>query len=151
VFVAFVDLDTPFERDDHLSMLDSLISLEISGMIITWIEDFLTNIKIKVKLQGIISDSHDLTNEISPTIFNGLVALLLTVTLPSSVYILAYANDRFLISHRSSPGYKPQNLINAVDKAASSFGLHFSPAKAKTMAFNTSRPIHTFKLTLHYI
>jgi len=47
VFVAFMDLDKAFERADHLSMLDSLISLSISGRIITW-----TNRKIKVMIQG---------------------------------------------------------------------------------------------------
>ena len=52
VFVAFMDLDKAFERVDHLSMLDSLIFLGISGRIITWIENFLTNRKLKVKIQG---------------------------------------------------------------------------------------------------
>ena len=37
VFVAFVDLDKAFECVDHISMLDSLISLGISGRIITYI------------------------------------------------------------------------------------------------------------------
>ena len=61
MFVAFVDLDKAFERVDHLSMLDSLISLSISGRIIPWIDRFLTDRKIKVKIQGTISDPHDLT------------------------------------------------------------------------------------------
>jgi len=56
VFVTFMDLDTAFERVDNLSMLDSLISLGISGWIITWIEDFLTNRQIAVKIQGTIFD-----------------------------------------------------------------------------------------------
>lgn len=46
-FVAHKVLDKPLERVDHLSMLDSFISLSISGRIITW-----TNRKIKVMIQG---------------------------------------------------------------------------------------------------
>ena len=145
VFVAFMDLDKAFERVDHLSMLDSLISLGISGRIITWIENFLTNRKLKVKIQGTISDPHDLTtgcpqgSTISPTIFNALVAQLLTVTLPISVDILVYADDLVLISHGSKSAEKLQKALNAVDKAANNLGLYFSPAKTKTMAFNTTR------------
>jgi len=56
-FVAFMDLDKAFERIHHLSMLDCPISLGISGRI----EDFLTNRKMAVKIQGTISDPHDLT------------------------------------------------------------------------------------------
>jgi len=59
VVVTFMDLDNAFERVDHLSMLDSLIYLGISGRIIAWIENFLTNTKFKVKIQGTISDPHD--------------------------------------------------------------------------------------------
>jgi S-adenosylmethionine synthetase len=50
-----MDPDKAFECVDHLSMLYSLISMGISGRIITWIEDFLSNRKIKVKIQGTIS------------------------------------------------------------------------------------------------
>jgi len=80
MFVAFMDMDKTFERVDHLSMMDSLISLGIFGRIIAWIEIFLKNRKLKVKIQGTISDHQELTtgcpqgSTISPTIFNGLVA-----------------------------------------------------------------------------
>ena len=90
-------------------------------------------------------DPHDLTtgyshgSTISPTIFNGFIAQLLTVTLPPSVDILAYAVDLVLISHGNSPAVKLQKALNAVDKAANSLGLYFSSAKTKTMAFNTTR------------
>jgi hypothetical protein len=53
-----MDLD---KRVDHLSRLDSLISLGISRRIITWIESFLTNRKINVKIQRTFSDPHDPT------------------------------------------------------------------------------------------
>jgi hypothetical protein len=145
VFVAFVDPDKAFECIDHLSMLYSLISMGISGRIITCIEDFLSNRKITVKIQGTISEPHDLTtgcshgSTTSPTIFNGFIAQLLTVTLPPSVDILAYAVDLVLISHGNNSAVKLQKALNAVDKAANSLGLYFSSAKTKTMAFNTTR------------
>jgi len=151
-----MDLDKAFERVDNLSMLDSLISLGISGRIITWIDNFLTNRKLKVKIQATISDPHDLTSgcpqgsTISPAIFNGLVAQLLTVTLPISVDILAYADDLVLISHGSRPAEKLQKALNAVDKAANSLGLYFSPAKTKTKTFNTNRQ-PKFKLGLQHL
>ena len=90
-------------------------------------------------------DPHDLTtgyshgSTISTTIFNGFIAQLLTVTLPPSVDILAYAVDLVLTSHGNSPAVKLQKALNAVDKAANSLGLYFSSAKTKTMAFNTTR------------
>jgi len=74
-----------------------------------------------------------------PTIFNDLIAQLLTVTLPPSVDILAYADDLVLISHRSNSADKFQKSLNTVDKVAKSLGLYFSPAKTKRIAFNTTR------------
>ena len=76
---------------------------------------------------------------------------LLTVTLSPSVDILAYADNLFLISHGSSPAGKLQKALNAVDKAANSLSLYFSPAKTKTMAFNTTRQNNKFKLGLQYL
>jgi len=76
-----------------------------------------TNRKIKVKIQRTISDLHDPTtgwphgSTISPTIFNGLVTQLLAVTLPSSVDILANADDLVLISHGNSPEVKLQKPL----------------------------------------
>ena len=116
-------------------------------------EDVLTNRKITVKIQGIICDPHDLStgcpqgSTISPTIFNGLVAQLLTVTLPTSVDILAYADE---LSDGNSQEDKLQKALNAVNKAANSLGLYFSPAKIKTMAFNTTRQ-PKFKLGLQHL
>ena len=147
VFVAFMDLDKAFERADHLSILDSLISLGVSGRIITWIEDFLKNRKMKVKVQGAISDLYDLTtgspqgSSISPSLFNCIISLLISVTLPPSVDILAYADDLVLIAHGRAPATSLQKALNIIDKAANNLGLYFSPAKTKTMAFHTnSRP-----------
>ena len=117
-----------FERVDHLSMLDSLISLSISGRIIT--EDSLTNRKITVKIQGTNSDPHDLTtgcpqgSTISPTIFKCFIAQLLIVTLPPLVDIVAYADDLVLISHGKSPAVKLEKALNAVDRAANNLNLN---------------------------
>ena len=67
---------------------------------------------------------HDLTtgcpqgSTIYPTIFNGLVALLLTFTLPPSVDTIAYADDFVLISYGMIPADQRQKALNAVDKAA---------------------------------
>ena len=114
-----------------------------------------TSAPILVKIQGINPDSHDLTtgcprgSTISPTIFNGLVAQLLIVTLHLSVDIIAYADDLVLISHGSSPAHKLQKALNAIDNAANSLDLYFSQTKTKTMAFNTSRQSQKFKLGLH--
>ena len=66
---------------------------------------------------------------------NGLVAQLLTVTLPISVNILAYADDLVLISHGSKPDEILQKTLNAVDKAANSLDLYFSPTKNKDHGF----------------
>ena len=86
VFVVFMDLDKAFERIDHPSVLEYVISLGTSGRIITKIEDVL-----KLKIHGTISDLHGLTtgcphgSTISPVIFNGLVTLHLTVTQTSEI------------------------------------------------------------------
>ena len=105
VYAAFMDLDKAFERADHLAILASLVSLGIKGRLITWIEDFLTNRKMKVTFQGVYSDPHSLTtgspqgSVLSPTLFNALVILLLSISLPTSVNILGYADDLAIISH----------------------------------------------------
>jgi len=49
-----MDLGKAFEGVDHLSMLDSIISLGISGKSIPWIEYFLTSRKIKIKIHALL-------------------------------------------------------------------------------------------------
>jgi len=78
-----------------------------------------------------------MSSGISPTIYNRHVALLRTVALPPSVGFLAYADDLVLSSHGSSPAHKLQKVLN--------------PPKFKTMAFNTYRQGHEFKLGLQYL
>jgi len=86
---------------------------------------------------------------ISTTIFNRLVALLLTVNLPPSVDILTYADDLVLILHGIILPHKLQKALNAVDKAANSSGIYFSPAKSTTMALSISKQSqHKYKLGL---
>ncbi|KAK2152475.1 hypothetical protein LSH36_327g01036, partial [Paralvinella palmiformis] len=91
---------------------DALISLGIKGRIISWVEDFLDNREVKVTVQEVKSDSHPLTrasphgSALSPTLFNALITVLISTSLPPCVDILAYADDIAIISH-SPKNYKP--------------------------------------------
>lgn len=144
VYAAFMDLDKAFERADHLAILDSLASLGIKGRLITWIEDFLTNRKMKVTFQGIYSDLHNLTtgspqgSALSPTLFNALVILLLSISLPKSVDIIGYADDLAIISHGTNAAKKLQSALDTTATTANALGLFFSPTKTKIMKFNAN-------------
>ena len=149
VYTAFLDLDKAFERADHTVILDSLISLGIKGRIISWVEDFLDNRTIKVTFQGVKSDSHPLTtgspqgSALSPTLFNSLITTLISVSLPTCVDILAYADDIAIISYGSTPAKKLQTALNSTATKANDLGLFFSPAKTKIMAFNAKSKQHS--------
>ena len=133
-------------------MLETLICLSIFGRIIAWIEDSLTNWKIKVNIQGTISNTHDLTtgchrgSTISPAILNVLVAPTPeSHSTPISAHLGLcrwpwYHTE--IAQHTNSR--KP---LNVLDKAANTLGLYFSPSKAKTMSvsssINSNRPIQT--------
>jgi len=76
----------------------------IKGRLIAWIEDFLSNRNIKVSFQGCYSDPHTVNmgaserSSRSPTLFNALV-ILLSISLPPCLDILAYTDDLAIVSH----------------------------------------------------
>jgi ribonuclease HI len=144
VYTAFLYLDKAFERANHIVILDSLISLGIKGRIIAWVEDFLNNREIKVTVQGVKSDPHPLTtgspqgSALSPTLFNALITVLISISVPKCVDILAYADDIAIISYGPSPAKKLQTALDTTASKANDLGLFFSPAKTKIIAFNTN-------------
>ena len=123
VFVAFMDLDKTFEHVDYLFMQESLISLDTSRTIITWIW-FPNKPKDKIKIVATVSSPHNLTI----VIFTDQQSLIpfqwscyltsdtLSLHLPPpSADILTFACNFVLISHWKRPTDKRQNALNAVD------------------------------------
>jgi hypothetical protein len=148
-----MDLDKAFERADHTVILDSLAQLGIAGRLLAWISDFLHNRKIKVAFQGELSELQNQTcgspqgSTISPTIFNAIIIILITLSLPTTVDILAYADDLVIISHGRNAPDKLQKSLNSVGEKANSLGLFFSSAKTKTVTFNTrAKPQNIYKI-----
>ena len=95
----FIDLEKAFELSDPQIMLTSLISSNIKGNLIKWLQDYLSQRTSTLIFQGaksIIANFNNGTPQgstLSPTLFNYLVNQLHSVVLPRGVRILTYADD----------------------------------------------------------
>ena len=137
----FIDFNKAFELIDHTVILDSLSRSGISGHILHFIKNFLSNRTGAVHYQGHISSSLPLFKGVpqgsilGPLLFNVVVHHLLTTCsqqrLPFT--IISYADDLVLIFRNRQ---SLQFYIDKFSRICSSFGFVISPTKTALMQFN---------------
>ena len=128
------------EQTDHLAILASPVSLGIKGRLITWIEDFLTNRKVKVAFQGSTQSHHWISTRVSSYLPNTLQRTRHT---PSLHLLTDIVDIMAIISHVMNSAKKLQSALDIVATTAYDLDLFFSPTKTKIMKFKTNSQLIT--------
>ncbi|CAF3586906.1 unnamed protein product [Rotaria socialis] len=145
VVCLFVDLQAAYDTIKHESVLNNLRTMGIKGKMLHWIEEFLTNRRFKVLVNGSLSTERILTTGtpqgsiLSPLLFN-----IITSNLPTSENTekVAFADD---IKYYTRNKYLTKCLqyIQAAATVLKDWteenGLILNPAKSKVMIFTRKR------------
>ena len=146
--IVMIDIEKAFEMVSPTVVLQALVRAGIKGKMLTWLQDFLTHRSGKVKFQNEKSSTLQFMNGtpqgscLSPTLFSYVINGLLSLKLPSTVQLVAYADDLVLSCVHRDKDRVVNNLQHSLDllnATAMSYGLQFSPAKSKAMWFYTSK------------
>ena len=147
VVVVYFDLEKAFERANRLATMEALATLGVRGNMLGWTSDFMSERAARVCVQGTYSSRHSLENGvpqgsvISPTLFNALMAALITSTEKvAGTSIIAYADDIALVCDGRIPLQKAQLAISLLARKAATLGLAFAPAKTAATAFHSVTP-----------
>ena len=147
--IVMIDIEKAFEMVSPIVILHALVSVGIHGKMLKWLQDFLTHRSGNVKFQNEKSSTVQFMNVtpqgscLSPTLFSYVINGLLKLELPSTVQLVAYADDLVLSCVHRDKDKVVNNLQQALEllqAKALSYGLQFSPAKSKAMWFYTSKP-----------
>ncbi len=151
-YVVFLDLEKAFELANADAILYELAGRQVSGRMMAWIEDFLTNKTARVKLQNVYSDYKPMENGtpqgsvLSPALFNILMEALLRIPLPTDTFLLSYADDLAPVSTETEAEDDIQQALNTLATTAVELGLKFSTTKTKAMALSIPDPAAPLKL-----
>lgn len=145
-YVVFLDIEKAFELANPLAILDILIKKGVTGQMLMWIRDYLTERKARVTFQGHTSTDHLLQNGtpqggvISPLLFNLLMEDIVSMKLPQFCYILSYADDLVLIVKGAKPLDRVQLCLDHITNRCKTLGLKLSHTKSKAMVVKGRNP-----------
>jgi ribonuclease HI len=155
VMAIFIDITQAFDTVWHDGLLRKLQMLRLSGNLPRFIEEFLKNRRISVRLGTTASSNHPVVagvpqgSVISPTLFNIMINDLLHSCI--GVEYSLYADDCALWVRKRSVQDCVAVLQPALDSMtawSTKWGLHLSPAKTKAMLFTRRRAISSPVLNL---
>ena len=134
---VYLDLKQAFELVQKNAILHELVDAGgISGKMLKWCEDFLTNRQAHLSFQGANSTTRDFENgtpqgsTLSPCFFNYAMNVFLKLQLPPGVKMLTYADDIVLYCDtHSNPIKQLQTALDLLTQAATDAGFMFAPAK----------------------
>ena len=137
----FVDLEKAFEMAHKNVILSTLASLGVKGKLLAWIQNYLSDRKGYVTLDGIKSDLHDFENGtpqgsiISPALFNVLIHALLSYEWPKNVEVYSYADDLVILVRARNYRQVTQDALDVLSQACEELGLKINSNKTKIMYF----------------
>ena len=150
---VYLDLKQAFELVQKNAILYELVDAGISGNILKWCEDFLTNRQAHLSLQGAYSTIKEFENGtpqgscLSPCFFNYAMNVFLKLKLPPGVKMLTYADDIVLYCDtHSNPMKQLQTALDLLTHTATDAGFMFAPAKTKAMCFFAGNPETQLKI-----
>ena len=150
---VYLDLKQAFELVQKNAILYELVDAGISGNILTWCEDFLTNRQAHLSFQGACSTIKEFENGtpqrscLSPCLFNYAMNVFLKLKLPPGVKMLIYADDIVLYCDtHSNPMKQLQTALDLLTHTATDAGFMFAPAKTKAMCFFAGNPETQLKI-----
>ena len=145
LLTAFVDLEGAFDSAAHLGILHKLYQLGITGPILAWFKDFLSERTFAVSVGGesslpvVVNRGVPQGSVLSPLLFN-----ILLHDAPSSpgTTLLIYADDISITCSATSLGAAEHLLQAAIDSFttwATRWGLTVNAQKSACMCFTMKR------------
>jgi len=145
----FLDIEQAFDTVWHGGLLRKLQMMHVTGNLYNFIEQFLQNRKIAVRVNGTTSEYASIKagvpqgSVISPTLFNIMINDIFN-NIPEDIQYSIYADDGAMwinCSNMQSGVEKIQIAIDAVRSWSTRWGLTVSPNKTKAMIFTRKRTI----------
>ena len=137
---VFLDLEKAFELASPTAMLDGLLRKGVRGKMLTWLADYFTNRRSRVRFQGKMSEYRLLPNGtpqgalLSPTAFNSMMEQLVSLPFPRGAQLLSYADDLVLVvSKVGNKAAIAQRSLDMISMKCRDLGLKISAAKSKAM------------------
>ena len=137
----FIDLEKAFELARKEVILSELAKRNVSGKLLQWLEDYLTNRQAKLEFQNRSSELGSFENGtpqgsvISPFLFNIIMAALVDGKLYEKITILSYADDVVLVCHCRYPFKVMKAALATFEEQCMTLGLKISVNKTKAMCF----------------
>jgi ribonuclease HI/exonuclease III len=158
--IIFLDLEKAFELVDHNVVLSSLVELGITGKPLAYVQDYLTDRRARVRLQGAKSPYQKLKNGVpqgavlSPLLFNAVMATLtnningaLRKGRIKRVLSFGFADDMaFACFTRGGIQGHTDEVLQIVGTACMNLGLKVSAGKTKAMLMFKPPPTRPLKL-----
>ena len=162
-YAIFLDYEKAFEMADPTTILNILaVDKGVTGKMLGWIQDFLSNRKGFSVVQGERSDTFPLFNGtpqgavLSPYLFNILIDKLLRVLedslgpdITKNITIVSYADDLMMASNHSAAPMILEKALSHLESASTALGLQISISKTKAMAWNHSHFLPKFDFHIY--
>ncbi|MCU7800042.1 MAG: endonuclease/exonuclease/phosphatase family protein, partial [gamma proteobacterium symbiont of Lucinoma myriamae] len=142
---VFLDLEKAFDLMWTKGVLDQLTRFGIKGRILAWIQDFLKDRKIQVRVGEEMSDQTNLENGspqgsvLSPILFNVIINTLEDVLKKFPIDLTQFADDSTIWKTAKSPEAAIkilQKALDAIKAWADAWGFKLSGIKTESIIFN---------------
>ncbi|KAK3883682.1 hypothetical protein Pcinc_012002 [Petrolisthes cinctipes] len=127
--VVFLDLEMALELASPPAILEALTEERVCGLILQWLEEFLSDSTARVRFQGYISQSYGYIlgtpqgSCLSPFLFNVLMERLVKAKYGTEVQLLIYADDLAPVFPRRNLKSLVQPALTLLQRCCSSLGL----------------------------
>jgi ribonuclease HI len=145
VGAVFIDLTKAFDLVWHKGLFYKLKQYGITGNIYTFIQNFLHNRVIQVRVADTLSHSQNLElgvpqgSVISPTLFNIIFSELSNIIKKTNNQALKFADDAAITKSGSNPKHIEKSLQNGLDALSSwadEWGFRVNPTKTVCILFH---------------
>ena len=153
--VVFLDLEKAFELASADAILLSLARKGVSGSLLRWLQDFLSQRQACTRFQGRISETLPLENGtpqgsiLSPTLFNVLIENLVSLPFRVGVRLLAYADDLQLVATGRHKNANAQHALKLIESKCAELALKINHAKSKAVPFGKRVPEYSLTIQNH--
>ena len=146
VEVVYMDFQKAFDTVPHKRLISKLQSYGISGKLLTWLQDFLTNRSQKVKVNDQLSRSTDIASGIPQgSVLGPMLFVFYINDLPDNIQsdVLLFADDTKLFSIGQPPVEDEEDVLqkdlDRLQAWSEKWLLRFHPDKCKRLAISRNQ------------
>lgn len=145
LMAVFLDLEKAFDLMWRKGVLQKLVHFGIKGKMLTWIQDFLTGRKIRVRVATEHSDYRETENGspqgsvLSPILFNLIINTLADELNSHPIKLSLFADDSLIWKTAKKPRkliLYLQNALDAIERWSDEWGFKISASKTSVVIFN---------------